>query len=334
MIGRKTGIVAFCLILAGISAAFGQSSPLGALRERLFAQTPTGIAHSNGRLEAQSVDVAGKYVGRITEVLVQEGEIVEAGAPVARLDDRDMQAQLLGAKAAVMRAKAGQSVADAGVAQAQSALSVAQTNADRVAQLFRDGHASAAVRDDAVNALNTARAALQSAEAQVEESAALTSAAGADLARLEIALDDLTIRAPLRGRVLYRLREPGEILAAGAAVATLLDLTDVYMNIYLPAAEAGSLTFNDEARLILDPIPQFVVPARVSFISPQAQFTPKAVETASEREDLVFRVKLSIPRELLVKFEDVVKTGVRGTGFVRVVPGGDWPADLTVKLPD
>ncbi|WP_328805842.1 HlyD family secretion protein [Salipiger abyssi] len=293
-----------------------------------------GIASSNGRIEAQSVDVATKYAGRVTEVLADEGDVVEAGTVLAQLDDRDTQAQLLAAQAAVMQAQAGKQVAEASVMQAQSALDVAQTNFDRVTQLHTDGHASQSALDDATNALNSAKASLASAKAQVSNSDAQIAAGEAEVERLKIALDDLTIRAPIRGRVLYRLREPGEVISAGAPVMTMLDLADVYMNLYLPAPVVGTLAANDEARLILDPVPQYVIPARVTFISPQAQFTPKSVETAKEREELVFRVKLTIPRDLLEKFENRVKSGVRGLGFVRAEPGAEWPEDLAVNVPE
>nr|WP_242532120.1 efflux RND transporter periplasmic adaptor subunit [Salipiger thiooxidans] len=293
-----------------------------------------GIASSNGRIEAQSVDVATKYAGRVTEIMAEEGEIVEAGAVLAQLDDREARAQLLAAQATVQQAQASKQMAEANVMQAQSARDVAKTSFDRVERLNADGHASQSALDDATNALNSARASLASAEAQVANSDATIAAAEADVERLKIALDDMTIRAPIRGRILYRLREPGEVLAAGSAVFTLLDLTNVYMNIYLPAPVVGLLSANDEARMVLDPISDYVVPARVSFISPQAQFTPKSVETEEEREELVFRVKLTVPRDLLVQFEDMVKSGVRGIGFVRSDPGAEWPADLAVNVPE
>lgn len=327
-------LLPFLLAPALACAPAMAETPFEKLKARFFAEETEGIARSNGRIEAQTVDVAAKLAGRVTEVLVAEGQIVSPGDPVARLDDRDAQAQLLAAKAALMRAHAGKSVAEASVAQADSALTVAETNRDRVVQLHADKHVSDAVRDDAVNAAVSAEAALKMARAQVTESEALIAAAEADLARAEIALEDLAIAAPVRGRVVYRLREPGEVVAAGAAVVSILDLSDVYMNIYLPAADVGPLVLNDEARLILDPVPRYVIPATVTFISPEAQFTPKSVETASEREDLVFRVKLRVPPELLSRFETQIKTGVRGLGFVRTEPGRDWPADLAVKLPD
>lgn len=322
--------------LAGLTAAPAQAeTKFEALLARFGgADRYEGIASSNGRIEAQSVDVATKYAGRVTEVMAGEGDIVEAGTVLAQLDDRDAKAQLLAAQATVLQAQASKQMAEASVMQAQSALDVAQTSFDRVKKLSTDGHASQATLDDATNALNSAKASLASATAQVSNADAMIAAAEADVERLKIALDDLTIRAPIRGRILYRLREPGEVMAAGASVFTMLDLTDVYMNLYLPASVAGILAAGDEARMILDPIPQFVVPATVSFISPQAQFTPKSVETETEREDLVFRVKLTIPRDLLAQFETQVKSGVRGIGFVRSAPGAEWPDDLTVNVPE
>lgn len=293
----------------------------------------TRFANSNGRIEAQTVDVAGKYAGRLVEVLVHEGDVVEANAVIARIDDRDMQTQLLGAEASVLQAKAAKEQALAAVMQAESTLSLAQTSYDRVVKLNTGQVASDASLEDARNGLHVAQAALATAKAQVSSTDALISAAEAKVAQVRVALDDLVIRAPMRGRVEYRLREPGEVIAAGTPVVTLLDLTDVYMNLYFGADVVGRLASGDEARLILDPASDYVIPARVTFIAPEAQFTPKSVETQEERSQLVFRVKLTIPRELLAKFESRVKVGVRGIGFVRTDPAAAWPADLQVKLP-
>jgi HlyD family secretion protein len=117
-------------------------------------------------------------------------------------------------------------------------------------------------------------------------------------------------------------------------VLTILDLKDVYMTIYLPADVAGKLTLGDEARTILDPLPQNVFPATISFVATDAQFTPKSVETAEEREKLMFRVKLRGDPAVLDKYHSAVKTGVRGLGFVRTDPKVVWPAELVVKLPE
>ena len=95
----------------------------------------------------------------------------------------------------------------------------------------------------------------------------------------------------------------------------------------------GRLAVGDEARIILDPVPDYVVPAKVSFVAADAQFTPKTVETTDERAKLMFRVKLKIDAQVLQQFYTRVKTGVRGLGFVRTKGDVAWPAELDVKLP-
>ncbi len=105
------------------------------------------------------------------------------------------------------------------------------------------------------------------------------------------------------------------------------------MTVFLPSADAGKLEVGGEARVVLDPAPQFVIPAKVSFVAADAQFTPKSVETREEREKLMFRVKLQIDRAVLERFHKKVKAGVRGMGIVRTNPATPWPEDLQVKLP-
>ena len=131
----------------------------------------------------------------------------------------------------------------------------------------------------------------------------------------------------------YLLARAGEVVAAGAPIVTILDLTDVYMTIFLPAADAGKLSIGDEARIILDPVPDYVIPAKVSFVAADAQFTPKTVETKDERTKLTFRIKLQVDPTVLQTFYKKVKTGIRGMGFVRTKANVDWPAELQVKLP-
>jgi len=112
-------------------------------------------------------------------------------------------------------------------------------------------------------------------------------------------LADLTLFSARSGRVQYLIHRVGEVVGAGERIGTVLDLKDVYMTIYLPAAQAGQLALGDEARMTLDPFPQYVVPATVSFVATDAQFTPKTVETAEERAKLMFRIKLQIDPLLL-----------------------------------
>ncbi len=105
------------------------------------------------------------------------------------------------------------------------------------------------------------------------------------------------------------------------------------MTVFAPAAVAARLEIGGEARIILDPVPEYVVPASVSFVAADAQFTPKTVETKDEREKLMFRVKLRLDAEVLKQYSRRVKTGIRGLGIVRTNAATTWPEDLQVKLP-
>jgi HlyD family secretion protein len=105
------------------------------------------------------------------------------------------------------------------------------------------------------------------------------------------------------------------------------------MTFFLPEAAAGRVKQGAEVRLVLDAAPQYVIPAKVTFVASVAQFTPKTVETAEERQKLAFRIKAHIPPELLKKYIRTVKTGLPGVAYVQLDPEAPWPAHLEVKLP-
>jgi HlyD family secretion protein len=187
--------------------------------------------------------------------------------------------------------------------------------------------------DQRVTKAEVAKAQLHAAEQQREAAQYAVASAQAEVERIDAILVDLTLLAPRTGRVQYLIHRGGEVVNAGTRILTVLDLNDVYMTIYLPSAQAGALALGDEARMVLDPFPQYVVPATISFVATDAQFTPKSVETAEEREKLIFRIKLQIDPKVLGKYHNEVKTGVRGIGYVRTEPGVPWPENLAVKLP-
>jgi len=309
-------------------------SQVRALIERLFGRRlPVGIADSNGRIEATQVDVAPKYAGRLSDVSVVEGDPVTAGQVVARIFSPEYEAQLRGAQSQVLRAQQAKAEAEALIAQRKSDVQLAEVELRRTQELEKKGHATRQSLDQRRSANAAAAAQLRAATAQREQANFAVKTAEADVERLKSILADLELRAPRTGRVQYKLKRAGEVLTAGTPVLTILDLTDVYMTIFLPAVEAGRLKLGDEARVILDPVPQYIIPATVSFVAADAQFTPKTVETREEREKLVFRVKLQIDPDVLKTHESRVKTGVRGMGFVRTNPTVQWPEKLHVKLP-
>ncbi|MFZ2871863.1 HlyD family secretion protein [Zavarzinia sp.] len=300
---------------------------------RQAGRLPPGIASANGRLEADQVDISTKMAGRIVEILVREGDFVEAGAVIARMDRAELDAQLAGARAQVVQAEKAANSAAADIDQAASQQALAQQEFQRAEVLQRRGYQSIEVLDQRRAQLASAGAALEAAKANEQQAVAAIDTAKAAVDRLQTLLDDTILVAPRAGRVQYRLAEPGEVLAAGSRVVTLLDVGQVYMTVFLPASQVGRLAVGGEARLVLDPAPELVIPATVSFVSADAQFTPNAVETKDERDKLMFKVKLRIDADLLVKYQTQVKTGVRGLGYVRYDDAAVWPDGLAVRLP-
>lgn len=295
---------------------------------------PVGFASSNGRIEATEIDVASKLAGRLAEVVAREGDRVEMNAVVARLETQSLEAQLRQAQAELRRSRQEREHARAIVAQRESELEYARRELDRAQKLARQGQfVSEELVDQSRTAVRTAEAALRAASVQVVATEAAIEAAQASIERIAVDIADSALTAPRAGRVLYRLAEPGEIVGIGGKVLTLLDLSDVYMVIFLPETVVGRIALGAEARIVLDAAPEYVIPARVSFVASRAQFTPKQVETRSAREKLAFRVKLQIAPELLSRYEPLVKTGVPGVAYVRVDPEGEWPPDLQPKLP-
>ena len=131
----------------------------------------------------------------------------------------------------------------------------------------------------------------------------------------------------------FRVAQPGEVLAAGGKVLNIVDLSDVYMTFFLPTEAAGRVGIGSEVRLVLDAATQYVIPARVTFVADVAQFTPKTVETADERQKLMFRIKAKIAPDLLKKHIRMVKTGLPGVAYVQLNADAQWPDKLQVRLP-
>lgn len=321
------------LIVTAIMAAVVAAAAFAWWQMSQGSGLPDGIAMSNGRLEAERIDIATKLAGRVAEVLVAEGDWVEAGQVVARLDTNDLQAQLHQAQANVTQAQQQKLQAEALLRERQSELSTAEAAFARVSELAEDGFNSQAQLEAQRTVFETAQAALAAAEAGISLAEATIAAATAAVEGAQSLIDDATLIAPRAGRVQYVLTHPGEVLVAGSSAMTLSDLSDMYMTIFLPTRDVGQLATGAQARIILDPIPDYVIPATVTFVASTAQFTPRSVETQEERDQLMFRVKLTIAPELLAEYQDHARGGVPGVGYVLVDESAQWPADLAVRLP-
>lgn len=289
---------------------------------------PTGIVSGNGRLEADQIDISTKFAGRVAVLLADEGAVVKGEQVVARMDTRDLEASLKKTEAQVLGAQRALDEARANVAQQQSQLTLAQQQLDRTQSLVTAGHATKELLDQRQQQLEAATASLNAANFRVAISERLLEAGQHEVELYKVNIADNTLRAPRDGRIQYRIANVGEVLAPGGKVFTMVDLSYVYMDIYLPTAEAGKSKIGDDARIVLDARPDLAIPAKVTFIADQAQFTPKAVETKSERDKLMFRVRVRIDHERVRAHADKVKSGVPGVAYVKTDPQVPWPKGL------
>jgi HlyD family secretion protein len=290
--------------------------------------TPANLVSGNGRLESTSYDVATRLSGRLIALGPKEGDLVKLGDEVGLIDARDLQAQLLQSEALVQQARQTAAEARATVLRYQSERGLAGATLKRTEELVARKFLSPQRLDQDRSAVRQADAVLAAARLRVEAADAAVLAAEANVGRIQSNLDDARLLAPVSGRVLYRLAEPGEVLASGARVLTVLDPSDVFMTVFVPAETAGQIVLGTEARLQVDALGADVVPARVSFVAERAQFTPREVETRNEREKLMFRVKLRLDAEWLAAHPDVIKPGMPAVGWLRLDATQPWPDSL------
>lgn len=289
---------------------------------------PAGFASGNGRLEATEVDVATKIAGRLAELGPREGDWVESGSVVGRLDADDLRAQLRAAEAQVVQAQKAVDETRAGVRKSKADATLAGKTLKRSEELVGRGFISRNKLDSDQTGMEGAMAGMAQASSRVAEAEAAVATAQARVDSLRATLNDTSLKAPISGRVLYRLAEAGEVLAAGGKALTLVDLSDMYMTVYLPTDKAGQVALGAEARIVLDALAEQAIPATVSFVAPKAQFTPREVETRSEREKLMFRIKLRADPAWLAAHRDLAKGGMPGVAYVRLDANAAWPATL------
>jgi HlyD family secretion protein len=273
----------------------------------------------SGTIEATSVELSFKVGGRLSKRLVDEGMQVTAGQTVALLEDDELKQERTarGADEKAVRAALADLAAGSRreeIAQGEAALVRMKADADKLARdaqraenLFsreviprteldaaRSGReASAAAVREAEQRLKLLKAgprpdAVRQARARVD-----ISAAGLSLA--ETRLGQATLTSPMAGLVLAKHAEPGEMLAAGAPVVTVARMDEVWLRGYIPEAEVGRVAIGQRARVTADAWPGRILEGRVSFISSEAEFTPKNVQTEKERVKLVYRIKITLP---------------------------------------
>jgi len=308
----KKKLIPIILLLAVVAAA----SYFFAHRNKDNAEA-TSVTLS-GNIEAHESAVGFKVPGRLTQLPVEEGQLVKAGDILARLDQSDYRQQVQIDEAALGTREAELGLATAGsrpqekkaahqsVLDAQADYELKKHDLQRYQALYEKDEVSAQVRDTAAAALKRSHAALERARQNydqvlegVRREQIAINRAGVQSARQALELSRIklgytTLQAPISGVVLVRHAELGEVLSAGTPVVTIADLDQLWMRGYLSETDLGRVKLGQAATVKTDTYPGKAYQGRVSFISSQAEFTPKSVETHKERVTLVYRIKIDL----------------------------------------
>ena len=272
----------------------------------------------SGNIEITSTLVSFKVPGRVLERPVDEGETVRAGQVVARLDGADFLQEAAIRRAEAESARAGLQELVAGsrseeIAQAEAALAAVEAESARLADDFKRQQelfarevipkqkfdAARAARDAALAQARQAREALALVrkgprKERIDQGRARLRQTEAALALAEERLGYATLTAPVAGMVMAKHVEPGEQVVAGTPVITIGDLDKVWVRAYIPETDLGRVHIGQKARVTTDTWPGKAYEGTVSFISPEAEFTPKNVQTEKERVKLVYRIKITL----------------------------------------
>jgi HlyD family secretion protein len=272
----------------------------------------------SGNIEAHESLIGFKVAGRIVELPIEEGQQVETGEMLARLDDADFKQRVRIDEAAVNLRKSNLALTLAGTRQqevqaakqtvldAEADLNERKLDSDRAQRLFSKDEVSAQDRDQAATALKRAQAIFNAAQEHYNEavegsrkediaiSQANINEASANLGLSQVNLSYTVLRAPIAGIVTVRQAELGEVVSPGSPVVTLSDLDHIWMRAYIAESDLGLITYGQEVTVSTDTYPGKQYHGRISFISSTAEFTPKSVQTTKERVTLVYRIKIDI----------------------------------------
>ena len=295
------------------------------------------VITASGTIEAVEVHVASKAAGQILVLAVEEGARVKPGDVLATIDHATADIQLRQAEAGVALARAQLLLlqngarkedieqAEAGLKQAEANRRVAADDAKRMRALLQSGSVTTKQRDDAEARLTVAEAQRRAAEEAVSKVRRLArpeeiDAARARLDQAQAAADllaktiaDCTVVAPAGGIVTHKAVEAGELVTPGATVVTLADLDSVYVMLYVTELEIGRIKLGGEVEVRIDAFPDRPFAGTITYISPEAEFTPKNVQTKEDRVKLVFGVKVVIPNP-----EGLLKPGLPADAVIGV----------------
>ena len=284
---------------------------------KLYGRAEKGIT-ATGTIEVTKTDITPKVAGYLAELKIKEGDIVTIGQLVARIDRPDLQAQLLRDEAALARAKAQLrdleqgartqelQEAAANLSAAKSLAEKAKADFERYSRLFRDGAISTQQLDNSRSAHEVAANNLLAAQSRYSLLQAGTRPETIEAQRLEVQrsqavlvssqtqLADTSVASPLAGRVLSKNYEKGEFVNAGSAIATIGDMRDCWVKVYVATEQLGRIRLGQAAKVKIDAYPDRIFRGEIKEISQNAEYTPRQSITQRERANMVFAVKVKI----------------------------------------
>lgn len=292
------------------------------LRLTVFANGNDGnVILASGTVEATEADLGFQVPGRIESIAVREGDRVDTSTILAALDRAELNARLEMALASVAAAQAALSEAQTGfrteeIAQGRAAmraaddrLANARRDLERAERLFEGGAVSQQALDHQETAFQLAEADREAAAERlriletgpraerIAVQRAQLAGAEAQVRQIEATLDNAIVRAPFPGTVSIRHREPGEIIQPGLPVVSVLNQDDRWIRIYVREDEVGRISVGQDATITADSYPERTYTGTVVFISSEAEFTPRNVQTTEERVKLVYRAKVQITED-------------------------------------
>jgi HlyD family secretion protein len=305
----------------------------------------------SGNIEAHESLVSFKVQGRIVALPVEEGQQVAQGALLAQLEDADLKQRVRIDEATVEVRKSNLALTLAGtrvqeirasqqaVADAQADLDEKKLDNQRAEALYAKDEISAQDRDLAATALKRSDATLKADEQRYNEALegsrkediaiaeANLNQADADLGLSRIDVNYTTLRAPSTGVITVRQAELGEVVSPGSPVVTLADLDHIWLRAYIAETDLGRIHWGQDATITTDTYPGKQYHGRISFISPDAEFTPKSVQTYKERVTLVYRIKIDIDNP-----NHELKPGMPADAHLDLAPQGA-PAQPALAVP-
>jgi len=253
-----------------------------------------GIIKVSGRIEGTEYHAAAKVAGRVTNYNIEEGQQVKAGEQIATIDTQQLSAFIGQAEAYLRKQEAN--------------LKLTEKELARLGQLLKDNAINPQLYDEAKNRYLAAVEDVQAAKKALD--------------KLSVDLSDTLITAPISGTVTTKIVQAGEVVAVGTPLVTIINMDDLFLKSFLPTEIAGKLSLGDEARIIPDALENETFDAVISKLSDKAEFTPKNVETKSQRANLVFEIKLKV----LKNKDNRLKPGMPAEALIRLDKSRDWPS--------